>query len=86
MMVRDIKIEAPKPEELKGERSAQDVDNFIGKMEDYFEHVNIVNKAAKIPVTTMYLANTSKLWWRRKKPDMEKGICAIKDWEQLSPS
>uniref|UniRef100_A0A3Q7GR25 Retrotransposon gag domain-containing protein n=1 Tax=Solanum lycopersicum TaxID=4081 RepID=A0A3Q7GR25_SOLLC len=31
----------------------------------------------------MYLTHTAMLWWRRKKEDMEKGICCIEGWEQF---
>lgn len=34
--VHETKVEVPKPKEFKGGRNAQDVENFIWKMEDYF--------------------------------------------------
>ena len=76
--VRETRIEAPKPKEFRGERSAQDVENFLWQMDAYFEHVNIQSEAAKIRTTTMYLTDTAMLWWRRKKADMEKGVCCIR--------
>jgi len=39
--VRETRIEAPKPKEFRGERSAQDVENFLWQMDAYFEHVNM---------------------------------------------
>ncbi|OIT21832.1 hypothetical protein A4A49_60505, partial [Nicotiana attenuata] len=83
VLVRETKIEGPKPKEFRGERNAQDVENFIWKMENYFEHLNLVDEAAKIRAATMYLADTAMLWWRRKKADIEKGTCSIRDWEQF---
>ncbi|XP_070003708.1 uncharacterized protein [Nicotiana sylvestris] len=81
--IRETKIDAPKPKEFRGERSAQDVENFIWKMEDYYEHLNIVDEAAKIRAATMYLIDTAMLWWRKKKTEMEKGTCSITTWEQF---
>nr|XP_016497969.1 PREDICTED: uncharacterized protein LOC107816746 [Nicotiana tabacum] len=78
--VRETKIEGPKPKEFRGDRNAQDVENFLWRMEDYFEHLNIVDEAAKVRAATMYLTDTAMLWWRRKMADMEKGICSIKSW------
>ncbi|XP_070007761.1 uncharacterized protein [Nicotiana sylvestris] len=52
-------------------------------MENYFEHLNIIEEATKVRAAMMYLTNTAMLWWRRKKVDMEKGICCIKNWEQF---
>ncbi|XP_070049262.1 uncharacterized protein [Nicotiana tomentosiformis] len=83
VMVRETKIEGPKSKEFRGERDAQEVEKFIWKMEDYFEHLYIADKAAKIWAATVYLAETAMLWWRRKKADMEKGICSIKSWDQF---
>ena len=79
MTVRDTCIEAPKPKEFRGERSAQDIENFLWKMDAYFEHVYIHSEAAKIRTAAMYLSDTAILWWRRKKSDTDRGICVIND-------
>ncbi|XP_069145506.1 uncharacterized protein [Solanum lycopersicum] len=81
--VRETRIEAPKPKEFRGERSAQDVENFLWKMDAYFEHLNMPNEAAKIRTATMYLTDTEMLWCRRKKENIEKGVCCIDGWEQF---
>ncbi|XP_015166051.1 uncharacterized protein [Solanum tuberosum] len=81
--VRETRIEAPKPKEFRGERNAQDVENFLWQMDAYFEHVCMASEAAKIRTAAMYLSNTAMLWWRRKKADMERGVCSIDDWEQF---
>ncbi|XP_075077859.1 uncharacterized protein LOC142164236 [Nicotiana tabacum] len=52
-------------------------------MEDYYEHLNIVDELAKIRAATMYLTDTAMLWWRRKKSEMERGTCSINNWEQF---
>ena len=70
--VRETRIEAPKPKEFRGERSAQDVENFIWQMDAYFEHVNMHSEAAKIRMAAMYLTDTALLWWRRKKAGKTK--------------
>ncbi|XP_070044861.1 uncharacterized protein [Nicotiana tomentosiformis] len=81
--VRETRIEAPKPKIFRGERSAQDVKNFLWQLDAYFEHVSIANEAAKIRTTAMYLTDTAMLWWQRKNVDMEKGTCLIDTWEQF---
>lgn len=81
--VREARIEAPKPKEFRGERSAQDVENFLWQLDAYFEHVSITSDAAKIRTAAMYLSETAILWWRRKKADMEKGTCFIDTWKQF---
>ena len=61
--VRETRIEAPKPKEFRGERSAQDVENFIWQMDAYFEHVDMHSEASKIRTAAMYLTDTAMLWW-----------------------
>ncbi|XP_075084628.1 uncharacterized protein LOC142167942 [Nicotiana tabacum] len=80
--VRETKVEVPKLKEFRGERNAQDVENFIWKMEDYFEHLNIFDEAAKIRAATMYLADTAILWWRRKKAEMEKAERQVRNVDE----
>ena len=60
--MHETRIEAPKPKEIRGESSAQDVENFLWQMDAYFEHVNMQNEDAKIRTTTMYLTYTAMLW------------------------
>lgn len=31
----------------------------------------------------MYFSDVAILWWRRKKVDMERGLCTIADWDQF---
>lgn len=79
--IQKTHIEAPKTKEFRGERSTQDIDNFLWKMDAYFEHVNMVDEAAKIRMATIYLHNTTMLWWHKKKVDMDKDTCSIDDWK-----
>ena len=67
MIVCETRIEAPKPKEFRGERSAQDVENFLWQMDAYFEHVNMHSEAAKIRMAIMYLTDTVMLWWRERR-------------------
>ncbi|XP_060216861.1 uncharacterized protein LOC132644288 [Lycium barbarum] len=81
--IRETRIEVPKPKNFKGERNAQDVEEFIWQMDAYFEHVNINEEVARIRTAAMYLSDTALLWWRRKKAEMEIGACSIENWEQF---
>ncbi|XP_055814138.1 uncharacterized protein LOC129883521 [Solanum dulcamara] len=81
--VRETHIEAPKSKEFRGERNAQDVENFLWQMDAYFKHVNITSEAAKIRTTTMYLRDTAMLWCHRKKADMERGTYSIDEWRHF---
>ena len=76
-------LRLPNPRNFVGERSAQDVQNFLWQMDAYFEHVNMQSEVAKIRMVAMYLTDTAMLWWRRKKANMKKGVCFIDGGDQF---
>lgn len=49
----DTRIEAPKPNVYKMKRNTQDIQNFIWQLKSYFEHVKVVEGAAKIRMVTI---------------------------------
>ncbi|KAE8689123.1 hypothetical protein F3Y22_tig00110943pilonHSYRG00133 [Hibiscus syriacus] len=60
------RIDVPKPKEYKGSRNAQDVENFIWGMEQFFRGMGIEDDTTKVNVTSNYLNDVSMLWWRRR--------------------
>ncbi|RVW27664.1 hypothetical protein CK203_104979 [Vitis vinifera] len=77
------RVEVPKPQGFSGKRDAKELDNFLWHMERYFEAIALTDEAAKVRTTTLYLTDTTTLWWRRRFADMEKGICTIETWEDF---
>ncbi|XP_070018206.1 uncharacterized protein [Nicotiana sylvestris] len=83
VVMREAKIEAPKPSMFKGVRDAQEVKNFLWYLENYFRHGKVRDDEAKINTAVLYLSETAMLWWRRKMTDMDKGLCTISTWDQF---
>ena len=52
-------------------------------MERYFKAIALTNAVAKVRTATLYLTDTTTLWWRRRFVDIEKGICTIETWEDF---
>ncbi|RVX18580.1 hypothetical protein CK203_006406 [Vitis vinifera] len=77
------RMEVPKPHRFSGNRDAKELDNFLWHMERYFEAIALTDEAVKVRTTTLYLTDTTTLWWRRRFTDMEKGICTIETWEDF---
>ncbi|KAJ9702781.1 hypothetical protein PVL29_004490 [Vitis rotundifolia] len=77
------RVEVPKPQGFSGKRDAKELDNFLWHMERYFEAIALIDEAAKVRTATLYLTDTTTLWWRRRFADMEKGICTIETWEDF---
>ena len=80
---REARVEAPKPPVFKGVRDAQDVDNFLWHLENYFKCMRVRSDVNKINTTVLYLSESAMLWWKRKEFDIAKGTCALNTWEQF---
>ncbi|XP_069146998.1 uncharacterized protein [Solanum lycopersicum] len=80
---REARVEAPKPPAFKGVRDAQDVDNFLWHLENYFKCMRVRSDVNKINTTVLYLSESAMLWWKRKESDIAKGTCALNTWEQF---
>ena len=52
-------------------------------MERYFKAIALTNAVAKVRTATLYLTDTTTLWWRRRFANMEKGFCTIETWEDF---
>ena len=70
-------MEVPKPQGFSGKRDAKELDNFLWHMERYFEAIALTDEEAKVRTTTLYLTDTTTLWWHQRFTDMEKEICTI---------
>ena len=77
------RVEVPKPHGFSGKRDAKELDNFLWPMERYFEAIALTDEATKVRTATLYLTDTTTLWWRWRFTDMEKGICTIETWEDF---
>ncbi|XP_070007755.1 uncharacterized protein [Nicotiana sylvestris] len=83
VVTMEAKIEAPKPLVFKGVCNAQEVENFLWNLENYFRHGKVRDDEAKINTAVLYLSEIAMLWWRRKMADMDKGLCTISTWDQF---
>ncbi|RVW89399.1 Oxysterol-binding protein-related protein 3C [Vitis vinifera] len=77
------RVEVLKPHGFSGKRDAKELDNFLWHMERYFEAIALTDEATKVRIATLYLTDTTTLWWRRSFADMEKDICTIETWEDF---
>ncbi|XP_060178022.1 uncharacterized protein LOC132607957 [Lycium barbarum] len=83
VVTREAKIEAPKPPVFKGVRDAQEAENFLWHLENYFRHGKLRDDEAKINTAVLYLSKTAMLWWRKKVSDAKRGLCTISTWDQF---
>ncbi|KAE8694779.1 hypothetical protein F3Y22_tig00110773pilonHSYRG00015 [Hibiscus syriacus] len=74
------RIDIPKPKEFKGSRTAQDVENFIWGMEQFFRGMGIGDDATKVNVASNYLADAAMLWWRHRCSEMTDSVGT---WEEF---
>ena len=74
------RVEVPKPQGFSGKQNAKELDNFLCNMEQYFEAIALIDEVAKVRTATLYLTDTTTLWWSWRLAGMEKGICTIETW------
>ena len=77
-------MEVPKPQGFSGKQDAKELDNFLWHMERYFKAIALTNEAAKVRTATLYLTDTTTLWWRQRFVDMEKDTCTIETWKDFN--
>ncbi|TMW80744.1 hypothetical protein EJD97_015629 [Solanum chilense] len=63
---REAKVEASKPPMFKGVCDAQELENFLWHLENYFKCNRLKNEKNKINTSVLYLSEMVMLWWRRK--------------------
>ena len=68
---------------FKGVRNAQEVENFLWYMENYFKYNRVRSDVNKINAVVLYLLEMPMLWWSRKEFDIKKGTCTMNTWEQF---
>ena len=77
------RVEVLKPQWFSGKRDAKELDNFLWHMERYFEVITLTDEETKVRTATLYLTDTTTLWWYWRFADMEKDICTIETWEDF---
>ncbi|KAE8717722.1 hypothetical protein F3Y22_tig00110029pilonHSYRG00062 [Hibiscus syriacus] len=73
----------PKLEKFKGSRSAQDVENFLWGLDQYFAATGITEDAKKVNIASVYVSEVALMWWRRRCNDVKCGTTAIATWEEF---
>ncbi|KAK8307358.1 hypothetical protein V6Z12_D03G189900 [Gossypium hirsutum] len=76
-------MDVPKPKVFKGARSANEVDNFLWAMEQYFCIMNIEDDAIMVNIVAMYFIDVALLWWRRRSTDVRRGRTGIGTWKEF---
>ncbi|MBA0692964.1 hypothetical protein Goari_010484 [Gossypium aridum] len=81
--LKQQRMDAPKPKEFKGTRSARDVDNFLWRMEQYFYAMGIKDDTNKVNNYSVYFTDVVLLWWIPKSTNEKCGGNAIGTWEEF---
>lgn len=77
------KFKVPDPKPFGGKRSAKELENFLWDMETYFQAAKVPDEE-KVSITSMYLIEDAKLWWRaRLSDDASANRDKIETWETL---
>ena len=69
---------------FKGVRDAQEVENFLWHLENYFKCNRVGSNVNKINTAVLYLSEMSMLWWRHKESDIKKGTALARSSRRRS--
>ena len=72
-----FKPHVPEPRAYGGARDTKELDNYLFNMEQYFKAVKANSEDTKITMAIMYLAGDTKLWWRTKYDEIQRGLSTI---------
>ena len=76
-------MKVPEPKAYNGVRSAKELENFLWDIENYFKAAK-VQDTKKVSITTMYLCDDAKVWWKTKVVEVEGlNLPQIETWETL---
>ncbi|GMI78261.1 hypothetical protein HRI_001495400 [Hibiscus trionum] len=78
-----VLVDVPKPKHFEGMRSAQQVENFLWGLEQYFKASCIIEDADKVSIASIYLSNNALLWWRRRCSDEKRGGTSVQTWDEF---
>lgn len=60
------RLDVPWPNKFKGSRVANDVDNLLFNIENYFQATRVNDKKFRLGMISAYLRDTTLLWWHKK--------------------
>lgn len=66
-----------------GAHDAMNLENFLFDMEQYFKVIQPASNKLKVIISTWYLLDDAKLWWRWRYKDIQQGLCTINTWAEL---
>ncbi|GMJ01033.1 hypothetical protein HRI_003772500 [Hibiscus trionum] len=78
-----VLVDVPKPKHFEGTRSAQQVENFLWGLEQYFKASCIIEDADKVSTASIYLTDHDLLWWRRRCSDEKCGGTSVQAWDEF---
>ncbi|XP_012831339.1 PREDICTED: uncharacterized protein LOC105952342 [Erythranthe guttata] len=62
------RVDCPKPTGFNGVRDAKEVENFLWRMEQYFEGIGLVDETTKVRTASLYLSDT----WEEFKRELKR--------------
>ncbi|KAK3042992.1 hypothetical protein RJ639_000969 [Escallonia herrerae] len=73
----------PEPKSYGGARDANELENFLFDIEQYFRAIIVDSEVTKVSMAAMYLVGDAKLWWRKKYAEIEDVSCITNTWDIL---
>lgn len=66
-------VKVKEPESYDGMRGVKALGNLLWDIEQYLEHLDILDDEAKVKVVAQFLMKDAKMWWQRKMDQIANG-------------
>ncbi|KAF3785779.1 hypothetical protein EJ110_NYTH27078 [Nymphaea thermarum] len=80
---RPTRVDVQRLAKYKGTGDSREIDNFLFQVEYYLDLQGIVGDDLQIKTAAMLLEGDAVAWWRRKRLDIQKGICTIDTFDDF---
>uniref|UniRef100_A0A5K1CFD4 Retrotransposon gag domain-containing protein n=1 Tax=Nymphaea colorata TaxID=210225 RepID=A0A5K1CFD4_9MAGN len=80
---RLARVDVQRPAKYNGTRDSRVIDNFLFQVQYYLDLQGIMGDDLQVKTTTILLEGNAVAWWRRKKLDIQKGICTIDTFDDF---
>nr|VVW82861.1 unnamed protein product [Nymphaea colorata] len=80
---RPTRVDVQRPAKYNGTQDSRVIDNFLFQVEYYLDLQGVMGDDLQVKTAAMLLEGDAVTWWRRKKLDIQKGICTIDTFDDF---
>uniref|UniRef100_A0A5K1BG64 Retrotransposon gag domain-containing protein n=1 Tax=Nymphaea colorata TaxID=210225 RepID=A0A5K1BG64_9MAGN len=77
------RVDVQRPAKYNGTLDSRLIDNFLFQVEYYLDLQGVMGDDLQVKTVVMLLEGDAVAWWKRKRLDIQKGICTIHTFDDF---